>query len=145
MVKENAEDLFQEIMLKVFQNLSTYNPMYSFNTWIYTIARNHCVNYITKRKLLTVDIENKSLKGLTPVQTNTPANETLDKELYRVIEKIIAQFNEGKRQVAFLYFFEGMKNREIAQILNIPTGTIKSRIHNIRITLEKELESYHEY
>jgi len=67
MVKENAEDLFQEIMLKVFQNLSTYNPMYSFNTWIYTIARNHCVNYITKRKLLTVDIENKSLKGLTPV------------------------------------------------------------------------------
>jgi len=48
MVKDNAEDLFQEVMLKVYQNLDKYNPLYSFNTWIYTIARNHCLNYLNK-------------------------------------------------------------------------------------------------
>ena len=50
-VRDEAEDIFQEVMLKVFQNIEKFNPLYPFSTWIYTIARNQSLNYINKRKL----------------------------------------------------------------------------------------------
>lgn len=144
MVKENTEDLFQEVMIKVFQNLSKYNPVYSFNTWIYTIARNHCVNYLKKRKLRTVNIENETINDLTLSWSNSPETKTLNKEFYHTIDEILNKLNENSRQIAFLYFLEGMKNSEISQIIDIPIGTVKSRLHSIRKTLKKELEKYHE-
>jgi RNA polymerase sigma-70 factor (ECF subfamily) len=49
MVGIEAEDLLQEIMLKVYEHLGTYNPFYSLNTWIYAIARNHCLNFLQKK------------------------------------------------------------------------------------------------
>jgi RNA polymerase sigma-70 factor (ECF subfamily) len=60
MVKDNAEDLVQEIMLKVYQNLHKYKPVSSFNTWIYAITRNHCLNYLNKGKLITVNMDNET-------------------------------------------------------------------------------------
>lgn len=144
MIKENAEDLFQEVMIKVFQNLNTYNPVYSFNTWIYTIVRNHCVNYLKKRKLLTVNLEAETLNDLTLPRPNSPEAKTLNKEFYQTIDNTLNTLNENNRQIAFLHFFEGMKNREISQIIDIPIGTVKSRLHSIRKTLKKELEKYHE-
>ena len=46
--REESEDLLQEIFLKVFNNLEKFNPLYSFKVWIYTIAKNHCINYLKK-------------------------------------------------------------------------------------------------
>jgi RNA polymerase sigma-70 factor (ECF subfamily) len=57
MVKDNAEDLFQDVMLKVYRNLDRYNPLYSFNSWIYSIARNHCLNFINKKRLPVQSLE----------------------------------------------------------------------------------------
>ena len=144
MVKDNAEDLFQEVMLKVYQNLDKYNPVYSFNTWIYTIARNHCLNYLNKRKLHTVNLDKEEANNFEPINLNSPETQSLNKELHQTIDNILSTFNEDNRQIAFLRFFEGMKNRDIARVMDIPTGTVKSRLHKIRTSIKNELEKYYE-
>ncbi len=142
MVRDNAEDLFQDVMLKVFENLDKYNPLYSFNTWIYTVARNHCLNFIDKKRLLTQGTEDGEIRR-SEREEKSPEVETLNKELGQEIENILNTLSEENRQIAFLCFYEGLKNREIAQVMDIPAGTVKSRLHNIRRVLKKDLEKYY--
>ncbi|MBN1384666.1 MAG: sigma-70 family RNA polymerase sigma factor [Elusimicrobia bacterium] len=142
MVKDHAEDLFQEVMLKVFENLDKYNPLYSFNSWIYAIVRNHCLNFIDKKRLPVQILESGDESRLGEKENNSPEVQSLNKELTQKIENILSSFTKENRQIAFLYFFEGLKNREIAQIMDVPTGTIKSRVHKIRTILKNDLENY---
>jgi RNA polymerase sigma-70 factor (ECF subfamily) len=143
MVKDNAEDLVQEIMLKVYQNLHKYKPVYSFNTWIYAISRNHCLDYLKKRKLVTVNMDNETADYITAGNYDSFESHALNKELHHTIDTILSKFNNDYRQTAFLSFFEGMKNRDIARVMEIPTGTVKSRLHKIRKNLKAGLEKYH--
>lgn len=143
-VGDDAEDVLQEIMLKVFENIEKFNPLYSFNTWIYSITRNHCVNYRGKRRLpiATGDPENKP--AVSASLSNSPEDDIIYKELYLKIDRILDTFSENNRQIAFLRFYEGMKLGEISRIMNIPTGTVKSRLHKSRSILKKALETYNE-
>jgi RNA polymerase sigma-70 factor (ECF subfamily) len=141
-VRDNTEDVFQEIMLKVFQNMEKFNPLYSFNTWIYTIARNHCLNHLNRRKLPVVDKNPETTiiaSGSAPQEAGM-----IHRELHQEIDRVIATFSKDNQQIAFLRFYEGMKHREIARIMNIPTGTIKSRLHQARSLLRKAVEAHHE-
>lgn len=141
-VRDDTEDIFQEIMLKVFQNIEKYNPLYPFNTWFYTIARNHCVNHIRKGKLPVVPGDPEPM--LSESSAASQENDVIRKELYRKIDRVLSAFSEDNRQIAYLRFFEGMKHREIARIMDIPTGTVKSRLHACRSILRKVLEEYNE-
>jgi RNA polymerase sigma-70 factor (ECF subfamily) len=145
MVKDNAEDLFQDVMLKVYRNLDKYNPLYSFNSWIYSIARNHCLNFINKNRLPAQSLESGDESLYSGRENNSPEVASINKELSQKIENVLNTFSEENRQVAFLYFYEGLKNREIAQVMDVPTGTVKSRLHKIREIFKKDLEKYHGY
>lgn len=142
MVGEDAEDALQEIMLKVYQNMEKFNPLYSFNTWIYTIARNHCINFLKKRKLVTRTILEEVIKKDRISYGETPENEIIHKELHHKIEYFLEQLDPAYQQMAFFRFYEGMQIKKIAKIMDVPTGTVKSRIHLIRKALKKELEEY---
>jgi RNA polymerase sigma-70 factor (ECF subfamily) len=139
---DDSEDIFQEIMLKVFQNMEKFNHLYSFNTLIYTIARNHCLNHLNKRKLAMVAGDPET-SAITPEST-LQENEVIRKELHLEIDRVMATFSRANREIAFLRLHEGMKHREIARVMNIPTGTVKSRLHQIRLLLRKAVEAYHE-
>ena len=141
----NAEDLLQEIMLKVFKNMEKYNPFYSFNTWIYTIARNHCINHMSKRRLETRNIRDADATDSRFSHEETPEKKLIEKEVYQKIDDTLEQLKPDYRQMAFLHFYEGMKTKEIAKIMAVPTGTIKSRLYLIRRTLKKTLEAYNAY
>ena len=144
MTRGNSEDLFQEIMLKVYQNLGKYNPIYSFNTWIYVIARNHCLNHLNKEGRLSAG-SRINVTEERPIETDcyNPEERMLYKELHQTIDATLGKLNDDNRQIAFLRFFEGMKNRDIARVMDIPTGTVKSRLHKIRQNLKAGLEKYH--
>jgi len=145
LVKDEAEDLLQEIMLKVYNNLEKFNPLYSFNTWIYTIARNHCYNYLEKKKLPTLSIQahefgKNRLDGIPLVSRETPEEILNQEEVFQKIDRYLGKLNPIYQQIAFLRFYEGMKIKAIAQILNLPAGTVKSRLHLLQKELKKELE-----
>lgn len=140
----NSEDLFQEVMLKVYQNLEKYNPLFSFNTWIYTIARNHCLNHLNKGRLPAGSGIKAGEEGPTEIDCDTPEDRALYKELHQTISAALDKLDNANRQIAFLRFFEGMKDGDIAGIMKVPAGTVKSRLHLVRQTLKKTLEEYHE-
>lgn len=139
----DAEDLLQEVMLKIFENLTTYNPLYSFRTWIYTIARNHALNHLKKRS--TRDREHTDPIDTVRLHAAEDTAETplIAAELTRIIDGVLSQLDAEQRQIAFLRFSEGLSYREIAQMLSIPAGTVKSRLHHIKKRLHERLEHYH--
>jgi RNA polymerase sigma factor (sigma-70 family) len=75
---------------------------------------------------------------------DTPEDRALYKELHQTISATLDKLNDDNRQIAFLRFFEGMKDGDIAEIMKIPAGTVKSRLHLVRVTLKEALEKYHE-
>ncbi len=143
-VSNEAEDLLQEIMLKVFQNLEKYNPFYSFNTWIYTIARNHCINFLNRRKLATQSMDFLGENIQTKTVNSTPENWLLDKEMTGQIERVLSGFEPEFREIAYLRFYEGLTCKNIAKVMNIPNGTVKSRLYTMRHKIKKALEKYNE-
>ena len=137
-----VEDIFQEVMMKVFQKIEKFNPLFSFNTWIYTIARNHCINHLSKRKMpMATEDPDTSLSASVNASQE---DKVIRKELHLEIDRILATFSEDNQQIAFLRYYEGMTHREIARIMDIPTGTVKSRLHTSRAILKKALEAYDE-
>ncbi|MBN2092302.1 sigma-70 family RNA polymerase sigma factor [candidate division KSB1 bacterium] len=140
LVGVEAEDLLQEIMFKVYDNLERYNPIYSFDTWIYTIARNHCLNYLDKKKLATQSIENVTSKGIDFNNPDTPESNYFHQELFEKIDDFLNRLDPDYRQMAFLRFNEGLSIKTIAKILDVPQGTVKSRLHLIKQDLKRKLE-----
>jgi RNA polymerase sigma-70 factor (ECF subfamily) len=135
-----AEDLLQEIMFKVYDNLERYNPLYSFNTWIYAIARNHCLNSLEKKKLSTQSIETTASGVMNFSHPDTPEHELFHQELLKKVGDFLDRLEPDYRQMAFLRFYEGLSIKAIAKILSVPQGTVKSRLYLIKQELKRELE-----
>lgn len=138
-VNEDAEDVLQDIMVKVYKNLDKYNPYYAFSTWIFTVARNHCINFLKKRRPLNRSWPEAGTES-EGQSSPTPEDEMVFNETVRRIDEYLDELDPAYRQMAYLRFFEGMKTVEIARILGIPVGSVKSRIHLIRKGLKKVLE-----
>ncbi len=143
-VRDEAEDIFQEVMLRVFQNIEKYNPLYPFSTWIYTIARNQSLNYLNKRKLPTEAGDTREKAFFPEAGDDSPEDKTIHRELHQTIDRALEGLSKENRQIAFLRFYEGMKHRDIARTLGIPTGTVKSRLFATRAILKEALEAYNE-
>ena len=138
---KETDDPVQEIMLKVYNKLESYNPFYSFNTWIYSIARNHAVDLIKKETNIQ-----KTVIALTAQTKTEPGYELADpetiffkNELKAEIADFINNLNSIERQLSFLRYHESLTYKEIGKITGIPTGTAKYYIFNIK----KKFKSYY--
>jgi DNA-directed RNA polymerase specialized sigma24 family protein len=115
--REVIEDLLQEIFLKAFDNIASFNPDYAFSTWLYRITTNHSIDFLRKKKLKTFSLDE-------PVQTRDALDSLPVK--YRDIIKM--------RHV------EELSYQEIADLLNLPLGTVKAHIFRARELLYKYLK-----
>ncbi len=143
---QDVEDIVQEIMLKVYSKLHLYNPLRDFKVWIYSVARNHCIDRF-RRQAGTSDKEAEwnDPAGI-PLTCAEPSPEevVIAGELHHIIESHLAALNSVDRQISFLRFSERLSYKKIGRILGLPTGTVKYRVHVIRAGLRKMLERYHE-
>ncbi|MBN1895659.1 sigma-70 family RNA polymerase sigma factor [bacterium] len=139
-----AEDLLQEVMLKVYQNLHRYNPARSFQAWIYAIARNHCINHLTQKKVLVARSAGRDGGEDLFVETETPEDRMIRSEQDRKIRTVLLTLDAEHRETAYLRYYEGMKCSRIAEVTAVPVGTVKSRLFFIRERLRYELEEKHE-
>ena len=128
-------DVVQEIMLKVFNNLEKYNPLHSFSTWIFTIARNTCLDWNKRRVIKTVVLDENTLKG----RNDSPEQIMLKRDIGLRIEKYIQKLPEVESQIAYMRFFENLKIKEISSVMKMPQGTIKFKIHTIKKNLKNLL------
>ncbi len=137
--KENSEDLFQEVMLKIFTNLEQYNPLYSIETWIYKIVRHHCIDYM-KKKTLPVDID----KGEDiSINRENPEQLYLNDEIMKEVKEAMEKLTVSQRELAFLRLYENMKYHAISEIMNENINTLKTRMKKINSILKAELKEYY--
>ncbi len=138
----DAEDLVQDIFIKVFRSLHRYDPSRSFATWVFAVARNHCIDHATARRPVVQPIGGNGQEGERAAERETPESAMLMDERERLIGHALETLDADFRETAFLRYFEGLKTRRIAEILGVPEGTVKSRLHAIRAALKEVLEKH---
>lgn len=144
---EEANDLAQEVFIKVYKNLDKYQPTYKFSTWLIRIATNHVIDYRRKRKQETVNIEDVHLEASG---SDTPEAAYLRKEGRLDITAALSALPEMYRIPIVLYHQQGLSYQEIADILSEPLSKVKNRIFRGRrmlkaiLTGKEEGEGYAE-
>jgi RNA polymerase sigma-70 factor (ECF subfamily) len=148
--RERAEDLSQETFIKVLNHLDRYDPSYKFSSWIFKIAHNTALDHLRRREPETLSIDGSphartaaeiEATVLTPVsQDETPEDFTASRELGHEIERAIGTLRAEYRTAIVLCHVEGRPYEEIARIMDVPLGTVKTYIHRARNELRKQLE-----
>ncbi len=129
--RADAEDVTQDVFVKVFKKLKSFRGDSAVSTWIYRIAVNTCLDFRRRRKLRqAVSLDDCTKVGSTPLSVT------------RLIESALPRMAEGYRQVFVLYDIQGMKHEEIGKILGITEGASKSQLHRARAFLRRELSPY---
>ena len=144
-----AEDLAQEAFIRGFNAIGSYKTSYKFSNWILKIANNHTIDHLRKRKLNTVSIDGsphaRTAEEISQSQVvvesrnESPAEYVENRELGSQIETAIGGLREEYRTVIVLRHIEGYAYDEIADIMDLPLGTVKTYLHRARGELRKSL------
>lgn len=137
--ENEAKDLLQETLIKVFRYQKNYSVGTNLLGWMYTIMRSIFLNACRKKKIE----ENyfKNIKSFSLVINNSAKNKGENSFVREDILKVMQSLPE-KYIEAFVMYFEGYKYYEIAEHFNVPEGTIKTRIHTARKLLQRKLSNY---
>lgn len=147
--RQLAEDLAQETFIKALNAIASYRPEFKFSSWIFKIANNAAIDHLRRRELDTLsidgaphatsadDIEATALQ--VGDRSETPLAELEARELGSAIERAIGRLRPEYRSCIMLRHVEGMAYEEIAQLLDLPLGTVKTYIHRARHELRDML------
>jgi RNA polymerase sigma-70 factor, ECF subfamily len=147
--RELAEDLAQETFIKALNAIQSYRPEFKFSSWIFKIANNAAIDHLRRRELDTLSLdgsphaETPEAMQATALQIGARQESPLDtveaKELGGAIEAAIGRLRPEYRSCILLRHVEGRAYEEIAEILNLPLGTVKTYIHRARNELRQAL------
>ena len=139
-----AKDLTIETLGKAFQKLHLYVPDYAFSTWLFTVARNHCIDYLRKKQIPTSSIDRmmKDDEGRTSnfdLESSDPDPESIliKKQRIRILRSIVDQLSPKYRDLVKLRYFKEFSYEEISNELDLPLGTVKAQLHRSREQLFK--------
>ncbi len=144
--RHEAEDIAQEAFIRAYVNIQSYKKEFKFSTWLYRITTNLCIDRIRKKKPdYYLDAEVAGTEGLTmysqiPSKLRLPEEDVESLELHDTIQNEIMKLPEKYRSVIVLKYIEELSLKEISEILDMPLGTVKTRIHRGREALRKRLQ-----
>ncbi len=128
------DDIFQEIMEKIYMNLQHLETTPSPVPWLYRITRNHCIDYMRKNSAGATDSESELID-----RENSPEEAYVQNESARKIIDALGKLESRDREICYLHFFEDLKYREITGIMELKVNTIKTRMRFIKRFLKQEL------
>lgn len=144
---EDTDDLTQEVFIKVFQALPRWKPRAKFSTWLYTIARNVCIDYhrAKSRRRPSYSIDDEDIIYGTPSADDVysdPEKVVIEKETGKMIRDAIEQLSDRQKEVFVLYHYQGLQIKEIAEVLGVAEGTVKIHQHRAVKKLRESLKQY---
>jgi RNA polymerase sigma-70 factor (ECF subfamily) len=147
--RAEAEDVAQEVFITVFKTIETFREESKFSTWLYRVTVNHCKNRI-KWLAVRKDSHREELD-----ETSTSANGAIGgpmpaapdralegAQMEKLLQEAIAGLEDDQRAVVVLRDVEDLSIEEICKILDLPDGTVKSRLHRARLVLRKRLQRH---
>ena len=148
--RQDAEDLLQDVFVKAFDALKGFKGDASFYTWVYRIAINRTINFVKgRRRRMTVSINDPGLNRDNPEErrpelaTNeTPARDARLKEIQEKLNKALGTLSENHRTVVIMHDMQGVPHEQIAEILGISCGTVRSRLFYARQALQVQLSEF---
>jgi RNA polymerase sigma-70 factor, ECF subfamily len=129
----DADDIFQEVWLRVVKSARSYDPAQRFSAWLFTIAWNRVRDYWRRRADVDarrVDHERSREWLNVPAETPPADEEILEAERGRRLREIVASLPDPLAEVVGLRYFEDLSEKEMAARLGVPLGTVKSRLHH---------------
>jgi len=135
---ESAEDIFQEVMMKLYNSIDSYNPLYSFNTWMYRVVRNYCYDYL-KRKRIQIN-ENSNIDEFTT--SENPEDQYISKNIDENIRRAFDKLKIKEKEAAYLRLYEKKTFREIGNLMNEKTTTAKAIYQRAQKKLQYYLKDY---
>ncbi|MBE2248749.1 MAG: sigma-70 family RNA polymerase sigma factor [Myxococcus sp.] len=152
--KEEARDVAQEAFIKVYKYLEHFKGDASFYTWLYRITVNICIDVLRKKgstrgtdhlefdESVRMDVSEANIGALGTRLGTNPQKAALRRELADKITAAIGQIPETHRQILLLREVEGMSYEDLARTLDIPKGTVMSRLFHARLKMQKILSGY---
>ncbi len=137
-----AEDAAQETFLRVFMNLHRYDMKRPFKTWLLSIASNHCIDRLRKRRMRFVSLDDEPTAAALALSSSDPLPEqaTMQNEVSDFFQTLLQQLDESYRLAVVLRYWYDMSYAEIARELGTTESAIKSRLHRARRKLGELLD-----
>ena len=141
-----AEDIVQDSFIKAFNALESFREDSSFYTWIYRITVNTSKNFLVSKKrkseLLNSDLSEEASYEIEPVETYSPEDLLQATQLQKVITETFDQLGEDTRTALTLRELDGLSYEQIADVVNCPVGTVRSRIFRAREVIDEAISKY---
>ncbi|MGE0144710.1 MAG: RNA polymerase sigma factor [Planctomycetota bacterium] len=147
--RADVEDLAQEVFVKIFRAIERFDPErgVKFTTWIYTFVRNHCFDFLKRRRLPAISMTVSDEDGDRSMDVedghgSQPIEDIENTELGTKIEEALATLGPDQRLTFVLREYEGLDYAEIAEVTGVSEGTVKSRLHRAKEALRDRLSRY---
>ncbi len=144
---DDAEDISQEVFIRVYKSLYNFNPNYKFSTWLYQMTLNLCRDRFRKGKISSVSLDaplnkddQKDLSSLISDNENDPEEIFIEVEQTNFINDLITSLPFKYREVIILRHLKDLSYDEMSKILNISLGSVKSRLFRARELLKNKLK-----
>lgn len=145
---EDACDAAQEVFVKVYRSIGNFRGDSSLSTWIYRIAKNVCMDFLRKRKEPSLSIDEEKDDGpKLEIEDNSKSPEQIAEknEISRMVWSAVEKLDDKSRMIITMFDFEGLSYDEISAALEVPVGTVKSRLNRAREKLKKLLSENREH
>lgn len=145
---DDADDLTQEAFAKAFNSIEKFDSKYAFSTWLFRIATNNCIDFIRKKRVQTVSIDQpvsgddgSSMRFDVRDPNLDPNQHMLKKQRSHYLNQAIERLPDKYRVLVELRYFKEFSYEEVAKELEIPLGTVKAQLFRARELLNQELKN----
>lgn len=144
---EDARDLGQEVFIKVFSLLDRFDEDYAFSSWLFRIATNHCIDHLRRNRLRFLSLDGatgqdgQEYEFQLPSDLPEPDQVLQRKEALERLEEVIGELPPHYKAITLLRHDQQLSYEEIADVLSLPLGTVKARIHRARNLVQQMLKA----
>ena len=137
---DNIDDVVQEVFIKTYQNIQSFDTTQKFSSWIYRIAHNTYVNALKKKSKMPLNLFDFDTLISHTVVDDPLIREKEQKEIRKIVDKGLEKLLPKYREIIIFYYLEELSYKEISDILHIPIGTVGIRLKRAKETLKKTYE-----
>ena len=138
---QDCEDAVQQVFIKAFENIQSFDIEKQFSPWLYRVAHNQFISILRKRKNEAIPFFDPDTLFPHPVAEEKTDDDILSRERHDEIEAALSQLKPKYREVVALYYFEGFEYEQIAEILRIPKSTVGVRLKRAKDSLKGIIEN----